>query len=108
LLRIAVASHIALDTIDNEEGYLGGAACYCGLTCRQLGFDTILVTKVGEDFPTDMRFYLKEKGLEIKYFVPPQTTWLCERNVFASKVCPTNFKRCETYRCRWLDSKPYY
>lgn len=74
MLRIAVASHIALDTIDNEEGYLGGAACYCGLTCRQLGFDTILVTKVGEDFPTNMRFYLKEKGLEIKHFEKCQTT----------------------------------
>jgi sugar/nucleoside kinase (ribokinase family) len=74
LLKIAVASHIALDTIDNEDGYLGGAACYCGLTCRQLGIDTLLVTKVGEDFPTDIRYYLKAKGLEIKHFEKCQTT----------------------------------
>jgi sugar/nucleoside kinase (ribokinase family) len=74
LLKIAIASHIALDTIDNRDGYLGGAACYCGLTCGELGFETILVTKVGEDFPVDMRHLLQEKGLYIKRFEKCHTT----------------------------------
>jgi sugar/nucleoside kinase (ribokinase family) len=74
LLRIAVASHIALDTINNKDGYLGGAACYCGLMCRQLGFDTILVTKVGEDFPLQMRYLLEAKGLRVKKFEQCPTT----------------------------------
>lgn len=25
----------ALDTIDDKDGYLGGAACYCGLVCGE-------------------------------------------------------------------------
>ena len=74
MLKVAVASHIALDTIDNKDGYLGGAACYCGLTCRQLGFDTVLVTKVGEDFPVHMRNLLQKKGLDIKQFEKCYTT----------------------------------
>jgi hypothetical protein len=74
LLKVAVASHIALDTIDNKDGYLGGAACYCGLTCRQLDFDTVLVTKVGEDFPVHMRNLLQKKGLDIKQFEKCHTT----------------------------------
>jgi sugar/nucleoside kinase (ribokinase family) len=65
-LRIAIASHISLDSINGKDGYLGGAAAYCGLICRQLGFDTILATKVGKDFPANKDHFLKRKGLEIK------------------------------------------
>lgn len=72
--KIAIASHIALDTINNKDGYLGGAACYCGLICRQLGFDTILATKVGKDFPIDKRQFLREKGLEIERYEKCNTT----------------------------------
>ena len=69
-MKIAIASHITLDSIDNEDGYyLGGPACYCGLTCRQLGFETILVTKVGEDLPKDKGDFLKRNlDLDIKQF----------------------------------------
>jgi sugar/nucleoside kinase (ribokinase family) len=69
-MKIAIASHITLDSIDNEDGYyLGGSACYCGLTCRQLGFKTILVTKVGEDLPEDKRDFLtRNLDLDIKQF----------------------------------------
>jgi sugar/nucleoside kinase (ribokinase family) len=69
-MKIAIASHITLDYIDNEDGYyLGGPACYCGLTCRELGFETILVTKVGEDLPEDKRDFLKRNlDLDIKQF----------------------------------------
>jgi sugar/nucleoside kinase (ribokinase family) len=73
-LRIAIASHIALDKINGKDGYLGGAAAYCGLICRQLGFDTILATKVGEDFPVNKTHFLKEKGLEIKRYDECNTT----------------------------------
>lgn len=73
-MRIAIVSHIALDTINGIDGYLGGAAAYCGLICRQLGFDTILATKVGEDFPVNKAHFLKEKGLEIKRYEECNTT----------------------------------
>ena len=73
-MQIAIASHIALDTINGKDGYLGGAAAYCGLICRQLGFDTILATKVGEDFPVNKAHILKGKGLEIKRYEKCCTT----------------------------------
>ena len=73
-MRIAIASHIALDTINGKDGYLGGAAAYCGLICRQLGFDTILATKVGEDFPVNKAHILRGKGLEIKRYEKCCTT----------------------------------
>jgi sugar/nucleoside kinase (ribokinase family) len=67
-MKIAIASHITLDSIDNQDSsYLGGSACYCGLICRQLGFETVLVTKVGEDLPEDKRGFLK-RNLGIKQF----------------------------------------
>jgi sugar/nucleoside kinase (ribokinase family) len=68
-MKIAIASHITLDSIDNEDGYyLGGPACYCGLICRRLGFEPILVTKVGEDLPEDKRDFLKRNLLHIRQF----------------------------------------
>jgi len=68
-VKIAIASHITLDSIDNEDNYyLGGPACYCGLTCRQLGFETILVTKVGEDLPEDKRDFLNRNLVNINHF----------------------------------------
>lgn len=73
-MRITIVSHTALDTINGIDGYLGGAAAYCGLICRQLGFDTILATKVGEDFPVNKAHFLKEKGLEIKRYEECNTT----------------------------------
>ncbi|MFZ0325847.1 MAG: hypothetical protein WBP64_10190 [Nitrososphaeraceae archaeon] len=66
-MKIAIASHIT--SIDNEGGYyLWGPACYCGLTCRQLGFETILVTKVGRDLPEDKRDFLNRNLVDIKEF----------------------------------------
>lgn len=68
-MKIAIASHITLDSIDNEDNYyLGGPACYCGLTCRQLGFETILVTKVGKDLPEDKRDFLNRNLVDINQF----------------------------------------
>ena len=73
-MQIAIASHIALDTINGKDGYLGGSAAYCGLICRQLGFNTILATKVGKDFPVNKDHFLKRKGLEIKRYEECSTT----------------------------------
>jgi sugar/nucleoside kinase (ribokinase family) len=53
-MKLAVASHCAIDTItidgSNYE-QIGGAACYCGITARQFKFDVDLFTKFGSDFP---------------------------------------------------------
>ena len=53
-MKLALFSHCAIDTItldgtSNEQ--IGGAACYGGLTARQLKFDVDLYTKFGQDFP---------------------------------------------------------
>ena len=64
-MKVAVASHISIDNIDNQEGHLGGSACYCGLVCREIGLDTTLVTRVGLDFPNEMRDFLNVRGLAI-------------------------------------------
>jgi sugar/nucleoside kinase (ribokinase family) len=57
-VRIAIASHIVLDTIKSTDGRvtvsLGGPACYCGITSKRFGFDVNLVTKVGNDLAEEM------------------------------------------------------
>ena len=57
-MRIAIASHIVLDTIKSTDGRvtvsLGGPACYCGITSKRFGFDVNLVTKVGNDLAEEM------------------------------------------------------
>jgi sugar/nucleoside kinase (ribokinase family) len=56
-MRLAIFSHCAIDTIQignisNEQ--VGGPACYCSLTAKNLKFDTTLYTKFGNDFPKDL------------------------------------------------------
>ncbi|GKS67840.1 hypothetical protein YTPLAS73_13870 [Nitrosarchaeum sp.] len=53
-MKLALFSHCAIDTItiDGEtHEQIGGAACYGGLTARELKFDVSLYTKFGKDFP---------------------------------------------------------
>ena len=53
-MKLAVTSHCAIDTITidgNNYEQIGGAACYCGITARQLKFNVDLFTKFGPDFP---------------------------------------------------------
>src|SRR3989338_242462 len=53
-MKLALFSHCAIDTItidDKTHEQIGGAACYGGLTARQLKFDADLYTKFGMDFP---------------------------------------------------------
>jgi sugar/nucleoside kinase (ribokinase family) len=69
-LRIAIASHIVLDTIKSTDGRVtesvGGPACYCGITSRRFGFDVSLVTKVGNDLPEELLDMLQENDIMLK------------------------------------------
>jgi sugar/nucleoside kinase (ribokinase family) len=70
-VKIAVVSHIVLDCIENAESSgptksLGGPACYCGLTAKNLGFEVILATRVGKDFPQGSMNIIRNDGLIIK------------------------------------------
>lgn len=65
-MKLALFSHCAIDTITiggiNYE-QIGGAACYAGITARQLKFDVELYTKFGKDFPTQ---YLTQNKINFK------------------------------------------
>jgi sugar/nucleoside kinase (ribokinase family) len=69
-MKIAVASHITLDTIQDMKGRitesLGGPACYCSLTAREFNFKIELATKVGKDFSQDSRLILHNNGINIE------------------------------------------
>ncbi len=53
-MKIGIASHIVLDSIQDIEGSetesLGGPACYGSIIAKTFNFDKILYTKVGYDF----------------------------------------------------------
>jgi sugar/nucleoside kinase (ribokinase family) len=56
-LKLGIFSHCTLDTIELNETsneLIGGAACYCGFTAKNLKFDVELHTKFGHDFPTNI------------------------------------------------------
>ena len=63
-MRLAVHSHCVIDTIrvgGSVHEQIGGPACYCGLTARQLGFGVDLHSRFGADFPSN---YLAQHGLD--------------------------------------------
>ncbi|HJU95783.1 MAG TPA: PfkB family carbohydrate kinase [Nitrososphaera sp.] len=66
-MRIAIASHIVLDTIKSTDGRVtesvGGPACYCGITSRRFGFDVSLITKVGNDLPEELFHTLQDNDI---------------------------------------------
>lgn len=65
-MKLALFSHCAIDTItlDNEtHEQIGGAACYGGLTARELKFDVSLYTKFGKDFPKQ---YLTQNKIDFE------------------------------------------
>jgi len=73
-MRLAVFSHCAIDTIQignisNEQ--VGGPACYCSITAKNLKFDTILYTKFGNDFPKDL---LLSKNIDFENSLSEQST----------------------------------
>jgi sugar/nucleoside kinase (ribokinase family) len=53
-MKLAIFSHCVIDTIQiNDSSYqqIGGPACYCSMTAKNLKFDVDLYTKFGKDFP---------------------------------------------------------
>jgi sugar/nucleoside kinase (ribokinase family) len=65
-MKLALFSHCAIDTITIDgitHEQIGGAACYGGLTARQLKFDVDLYTKFGKDFPMQ---YLTQNKIDFK------------------------------------------
>jgi len=73
-MRLAVFSHCVIDTIQignisNEQ--VGGPACYCSITAKNLKFDTILYTKFGNDFPKDL---LLSKNIDFENSLSEQST----------------------------------
>ncbi len=65
-MKLALFSHCAIDTITIDgitHEQIGGAACYGGLTARQLKFDIDLYTKFGKDFPMQ---YLTQNKIDFK------------------------------------------
>jgi sugar/nucleoside kinase (ribokinase family) len=76
-MKIAVLSHIVLDSIQDKEGRitksLGGPACYCGLTAKQFRFEVILATKVGKDFSPPNIDFLRDNGITIKEYQVAQS-----------------------------------
>ena len=79
-MRIAIASHIVLDSLEGLDKSVtssaGGPPCYAGLTCRRFGFDVVLATKVGRDLPESILRLLSEEKifLEQTKFVDSPTT----------------------------------
>ncbi|HXV46696.1 MAG TPA: PfkB family carbohydrate kinase [Nitrososphaera sp.] len=66
-MRIGIASHLVLDTIEGADGSsaesVGGPPCYCGVTSRRFGFDVSLATRVGRDFPQEMHKILRDRDI---------------------------------------------
>ena len=65
-MKLALFSHCAVDTITidgTDYQQIGGAACYCGITARNLKFDVDLYTKFGPDFPKQ---YLTENKIHFE------------------------------------------
>jgi len=55
-MKLAVFSHCVIDTIqinDSSSQQIGGSACYCSMTAKNLKFDVGLYTKFGKDFPQE-------------------------------------------------------
>jgi len=73
-MRLAVFSHCVIDTIQignisNEQ--VGGPACYCSISAKNLKFDTTLYTKFGNDFPKDL---LLSKNIDFENSLSEQST----------------------------------
>ena len=93
-MRIAVFSHCVIDTIQignisNEQ--VGGPACYCSFTAKNLKFDTTLYTKFGNDFPKDL---LISKNIDFEDSLSEQSTTRfkiiinsSDRTLFLQNVC---------------------
>ncbi|MHA1721538.1 MAG: carbohydrate kinase family protein [Candidatus Baldrarchaeia archaeon] len=65
---VAVLGHIVMDEIERGDLRLrsiGGAATYSTLAAKTYGANTLLVSKIGKDFPEDLLSLLIEKGIDL-------------------------------------------
>jgi hypothetical protein len=93
-MKIEIFSHCTIDTIildDTSYEQIGGAACYCGLTVKNLKFDVELHTKFGNDFSTKL---LTEKKIIFKNALSnkPTTKFILkifnsDRNLSLTNAC---------------------
>lgn len=78
--RLAIVSHIVLDTIRGADGKvvesMGGPPCYCGMTAHRFGFEVELATRIGKDLPQAGRDLLHENGINLyeRHFAPGSRT----------------------------------
>ena len=93
-MKLGIYSHCTIDTINingSSHQQIGGAACYCGLTARQLKFDVELYTKFGADFPSE--YFTKNKIKFDNSSVSTPTTKFtlnvngAERDLFLKNSC---------------------
>lgn len=65
---VAVLGHIVMDEIE-RRGFrsqsIGGAATYSTLAAKTYGANTLLVSKIGKDFPEDLLSLLIERGIDL-------------------------------------------
>ena len=73
-MKLAVFSHCAIDAITVNgitHEQIGGAACYGGITARQLKFDVDLHTRFGKDFPKQ---YLTQNKINFENAISEKLT----------------------------------
>ncbi|MHB1867321.1 MAG: PfkB family carbohydrate kinase [Nitrososphaerales archaeon] len=70
---VFIAGHAVVDEVIDSPLQkiprleLGGALCYSALVLKSLGYETEIVTRVGEDFPRKYsRFLLSDAGIDIE------------------------------------------
>jgi len=79
MYEIAVIGHIVIDEIEKGTFHskaIGGAATYSSLAAQSYGAQTLLISKIGTDFPNNMLSPLIEKRVDISCIkrVPSPTT----------------------------------
>lgn len=77
--EITVIGHIVIDEIEKEAFHsrsIGGAATYSSLAAKTYGAKTLLISKIGKDFPENMLLPLIKRGVDISCVkrVPSSTT----------------------------------
>jgi len=103
-MKLALFSHCAIDTItlDNEtHEQIGGAACYGGLTARELKFDVSLYTKFGKDFPKQ---YLTQNKIDFENALSEKLTTRFAINITGSDRTLKLLNECEPIECTTLNA----
>lgn len=74
MFDIAVAGHFSIDSIilpgaQKPHVILGGSAAYVSLSAKSLGLNTMVISKVGEDFPKAYLWWLSQEGVDLSWVV---------------------------------------